>query len=131
VILLDTHVLIWWVQDAGRLSHSAAAAIEEHGEPLVSPISLWELAVLAQRGRVEIDGGVQRWTRQLLGSGIIGIAGLSATAAVTAAELPNFQGDPADRFIYATALDLRVPLISKDAKIRAYVKERPDVQVIW
>lgn len=131
MILLDTHVLIWWVEDEGRLSPAALAALSEHSPPVVSPISLWELAVLAERGRVAVDPDVGRWSRRLLGSGVVGVADLSASAAINAAQLPGFHGDPADRFMYATARDLRIPFISKDTRIREYAQRRRDVQVIW
>jgi PIN domain nuclease of toxin-antitoxin system len=52
-------------------------------------------------------------------------------AAVSAARLPGFHGDPADRLIYATARELGVSLVSKDSKIQDYARERGDVEVLW
>jgi PIN domain nuclease of toxin-antitoxin system len=73
---------------------------------------------------------VGRWSRQILGSGTVGLAPLSASVAVAAAQLPEFHADPADRFIYATAREMRIPLISKDATKRTYALEHGDVRVI-
>jgi len=131
MILLDTHVLIWWIEESERLSDRAAEAIEEYGPALVSPISFWELAVLVDRGRVSVDRDLSRWLRDLLASAMAEVATLTPSAAISAARLPGFHGDPADRLIYATARELNVALISKDAKVRQYAQQRGDVEVIW
>lgn len=131
MILLDTHVLIWWIEDGGRLSDRAARAIEEQEGRLVSPISFWEFAALVERGRVVVDRDVRQWCRDLLSAGAVRVAPLTPLAAISAARLPDFHGDPADRFIYATARELEVPLLSKDARIRGYAAQRGDLEVIW
>jgi PIN domain nuclease of toxin-antitoxin system len=59
------------------------------------------------------------------------VATLTPSAAISAARLPEFHGDPADRLIYATARELGVALVSKDTKIREYARRRGDVEVIW
>jgi PIN domain nuclease of toxin-antitoxin system len=131
MILLDTQALIWWIEESGHLSARAAAAIEGRGPALVSPISFWELAVLVDRGRVSVDRDLSRWCQDLLTSATVEVATLTPFAAVAAARLPEFHGDPADRLIYATARELGVTLVSKDTKIRAYARRRGDVEVIW
>lgn len=130
MILLDTHVLVWWMEGAGRLSAPAATILHD-STPLVSPISFWEMAVLVDRGRIALDREPARWTRDLLASGLVRIAPLTPTSAIAAAQLPEFQGDPADRFIYATAREMAIPLVSKDEKIRGYASNHSDVEVIW
>lgn len=130
MILLDTHVLIWWMEGVGRLSDAAAAAVSGSA-PVVSPISFWELAVLVDQGRVALDRDVSRWCRDLLASGTVGTATLTPSAAIAAAQLPGFHGDPADRLIYATARELGISLVSKDEKIREYARSRRGVEVIW
>lgn len=131
MILLDTHALIWWIEEGGRLSKRAAAAIEEGRPALVSPISFWELAVLVDRGRVAVDRDLARWSRDLLASAMAEVATLTPSTAISAARLPEFHGDPADRLTYATARELGIALVSKDSKLRAYARRRGDVQVIW
>jgi len=131
VILLDTHVLIWWVAGSGRLSSRASKVIAGSGPALVSPISFWELAALIERGRVEVDRDLARWSRDLLGGGGAEIAELTPSAAIAAARLPGFHGDPADRLIYATAAELGVALVTKDRQIRHYAEQHGDVQVVW
>ena len=100
-------------------SRRAAAAIEEQPPALVGPISFWELTVLTDRGRIAVDREVSQWCRDLLTSGVVQVATLTPLAAISAARLREFHGDPADRFIYATTRELAVPLCSKDAQIRA------------
>ena len=131
MILLDTHVLIWWIVGGGRLSERASAAIGEHTQVLVSPVSFWELAVLVERGRVAVDRDLTQWCRDLLASGSAQVATLTPFAAISAARLPEFHGDPADRFIYATARELGVAVVSKDARIREYARRFGNVEVIW
>lgn len=131
MILLDTHALIWWIEESGHLSDRAAAAIEQRGPALVSPISFWELATLIERGRVAVDRELTRWCRDLLASATVEVATLTPSAAIAAARLPEFHGDPADRLIYATARELGVLLVSKDTRIREYAQRRGDVEVIW
>lgn len=131
MILLDTHALIWWIEGSGRLSGRAAAAIEDDAPAVISPISFWEVAVLVERGRIGVDRDLGRWCRDLLASGRAHVATLTPSAAISAARLPDFHGDPADRFIYATARELSVALVSKDARIREYARDHGDVQVIW
>ena len=131
MILLDTHTLIWWVEGSHRLSRTASVAITEHAPAMVSPISFWELAILVERGRVAVDRDLNRWCRDLLASGSAEIAALTSSVAISAAQLPDFQGDPADRFIYATAHELDIRLVSKDAKIRDYARRRRNVDVVW
>lgn len=131
MIVLDTHALIWWVGDRDRLSERAVAAIEGYGPVLVSPISFWETATLVERGRVSVDRDLSLWCRDLITSGAVRVAALTPSAAISAARLQQFHGDPADRLIYATARELGTSLVSKDRKIREYAQQHSDVRVVW
>jgi PIN domain nuclease of toxin-antitoxin system len=131
LILLDTHVLVWWIAESDNLPARLRARIEADAPALVSPISFWELAVLVDRGRVEVDRPVARWAADLLRTGTAAIAELTPSAAIAAAELPAFHGDPADRFLYTTARELRVPLATKDRRLRDYARRHADVVTVW
>jgi PIN domain nuclease of toxin-antitoxin system len=131
VIVLDTHALIWWMADPALLSSAAAAAITRDVPVCISPISFWELAMLAERGRIALDRDVQRWCRDVLAKPEVAVADLTPSAAIAAARLPAFHGDPADRFIYATALELGAALVTKDLTIREYARDRRNLKVIW
>jgi len=130
--LLDTHALLWWKGDARRLSRRALRAIEESTPLVLSPISIWEISTLLRLGRIELDRDLFTWVRDLF-DGEVEVAGLSAAAAAEAGRwtAEEFHGDPADRLIYATALDLRVPLVSKDRRLHDFASARGDVRVVW
>ena len=133
MILLDTHVLLWWQAGGDRLSVRAAREIARADTVLVSPISCWEVAMLESRGRIALDRDVHAWVSDLLDNEGIEPAELTPQAAVGAGVLASagFPGDPADRFLYATASELLVPFITKDAGIRAYAKTAGEVRAIW
>jgi PIN domain nuclease of toxin-antitoxin system len=132
VILLDTHVLIWWANgDRLRLSATALAAIdaaiESPAQPggtpglLVSAISCWEVAMLANRGRLALSLDVERWLALLASHPAVRLLALDVAVAVAATRLPEpFHADPADRFLVAQARELGIPLLSADSKIRSY-----------
>ena len=132
MILLDTHVVIWWANgDHLRLSENALAAIdaaiESAGQPggspglLVSAISCWEVAMLVNRGRLALSLDVERWLALLASHPAVRLLALDPTVAVAATRLPEpFHADPADRFLVAQARELGIPLLSADSKIRSY-----------
>ncbi|MCX5949383.1 MAG: type II toxin-antitoxin system VapC family toxin [Cyanobacteria bacterium] len=132
MILLDTHVLIWWADgDRLRLSTNALAAIDEAiecagrpgGSPalLVSAISCWEVAMLMNRGRLALSLDVERWLALLASHPAVRFLALDPAVAVAATRLPEpFHADPADRFLVAQARELGIPLLSADSKIRSY-----------
>lgn len=130
-ILLDTHALIWWQAASTRLSATAGATIDSARHILVSPISCWELAVLARAGTIALDRPAATWFNDLFTADRIDVAHLTPSVGVAAAELPVFHGDPADRMIYATAAANGVPLVSKDRTIRSYARDHRVVTVIW
>ncbi len=131
-VLLDTHVLLWWQAGGERLSGAAAAAIAGADAVLVSSLTCWELATLHRRGRIEFDREPSIWIADLFRGGSIHLAELSAAAATWAGQIEDaFPGDPVDRLLYATARDLRVPLVSKDEAIRGYAAGSRNVIVVW
>ena len=132
-VLLDTHVLLWWLAGGERLSDAARGQIESAPRALVSPISCWEVGTLERRGRIALDRPVRRWIADVLADPRIDLAPLTSEASGWAgAELGDaFAGDPADRLLYATARWLRVPFVSKDERIHAFATAEGDVHVVW
>jgi PIN domain nuclease of toxin-antitoxin system len=128
VIVLDTHVWLWWQSDPGRLSAAAREAIDGADEIMVSAISAWEVAMLAARGRIALDRPAARWVRAALDADPrVDEAPLTAAIAVRAAALDGLPGDPADRFIYATARDRGASLVTRDEALRRHDPAR----TIW
>jgi PIN domain nuclease of toxin-antitoxin system len=130
VILLDTHALVWAVADSKRLSKPAAAAIRkaratEEGLAIAA-ITLWELAALVARGRIQAYGTVEASVRLLI-EGVI-VKPLTAEIAALATQFPeDYPRDPADRLIGATARAEGLALITRDEMIR----RSPLLQTIW
>ena len=132
-VLLDTHTILWWQADTGRLSGVAERIIGSAELLMISPLSCWEIATLARQERVVLDRAPAAWIGKLFREPRVALAALTTEAAVWAGLLDRltFPGDPIDRLIYASAHDLRVPLVTKDEKLRAYASQAGDIDVIW
>ena len=130
-LLVDTHALLWWFANPDMLSGPAARAVVEADGLLVSPISFWEVAILVEKGRIELDRPTITWTHDVLAQEATDEAPLTATIAVAAGELTEFHGDPADRLLAATAQSLGVPLLTKDDKIRNWADTHRRISCIW
>lgn len=122
LLVLDTHVWLWFEATPARLSRHAAREMEQAGRLAVSAVSCWELAMLVARGRIALDRPVARWVQTALARDRIEPLALSAHAAVEAALLPRdtFPEDPADRFIYASTRIAGGRLVTRDERLRRY-----------
>jgi PIN domain nuclease of toxin-antitoxin system len=122
VIVLDTHAWLWWVAEPERLSRGAREAIDRSERLGVATISCWEIAMLVEAGRIELDRTVETWIEQALADARTQSLQLTSAVAVRAALLgrEQFVGDPADRIIYATARDAGASLITRDTALRAF-----------
>ena len=118
-LLLDTHVLHWWTTEPELLSDTAAQALSDADELAIASVTWWELAWLAQHGRIAVPFPVRTWLEQL--SLRVRTVATTAPIAATAVSLPNsFPQDPADRVIYATAIEQGWQLVTKDAALRRH-----------
>jgi len=125
-VLLDTHVVQWWSAEPGRLSRRAARAIAEADALAVAAITWYELGWLARHDRIAVRIPIRSWLEQL-GAQVHTLA-ISPAVADTAVSLPpSFPGDPADRLIYATAVEHGLPLITKDGRLR----DHPQSIAVW
>lgn len=123
-VLLDTHVLQWWSAEPDRLSSVAAQAVEAADELAVAAISWFELAWLAANGRITLTIPLRSWLEQLA-EGVRTLP-LSPAIAAAAVMLPSsFPGDPADRLIYATAIEHGCRLVTKDRRLLDHPSPRP------
>lgn len=122
MIVLDTHAWLWWLAEPSKLSTAARRAIDEAERIGVCTISAWELATLVRRGRIALDRDVATWVRQAFASPRVAPCAVAPEVAVAAGLLDGdgFPGDPADRFIYATARAHRAPLVTRDEGIRSF-----------
>ncbi|HXJ90551.1 MAG TPA: type II toxin-antitoxin system VapC family toxin [Candidatus Binatia bacterium] len=120
MILLDTHVLLWAVDDSKNLSRAAASAIRRarrQGGIAVSAISVWELASLLARGRIRRYGTLESSLKLLLEYVIV--IPITPEIAALGAQFPHdYPGDPADRIIGGTARAEGLTLVTHDERIR-------------
>lgn len=123
-LLLDSHVLHWWSAEPDRLSQTATRAVETADQLAVASISWFELASLADHERISLTVPVRSWLDQLAAQVLT--AGTTPAIAATAVALPSsFPGDPADRIIYATAIEHGWSLVTKDRRLRKHRHPRP------
>ena len=125
MILLDTHALIWLDEGSERLGKQSLSLINQafKSEKLfVSVISFWEVAMLVEKGRLEMQMDVDSWRQQLIAKGLQEIA-LTGNTAINSATLKNFHGNPADRMIVATAIHLTATLCTADNKILSWIND--------
>ena len=116
---MDSHVLHWWASEPERLSPAANEALTAADELAVASISWFELAWLARHERIVVSVPILAWLDQLAAQ--VRTAGTTPAVAATAVSLPtSFPGDPADRLIYATAIEFGWPLITKDERLRRH-----------
>jgi PIN domain nuclease of toxin-antitoxin system len=129
LILLDTHVLVWAVAEPKLLSKAATNAITEARKEnglTIAAISLWELAMLITRGRIQAYGTVDASIRLLIEG--IEVRPLTPEIAALSTQFPeDYPHDPADRLIGATARAEGIALVTRDLKIR----QSPLIQTIW
>lgn len=119
-LLLDTHVWIWSLVDPARLAPAARDAIQDGEQTLfVSAASVWELAILARRGVVDVDGDLDAWLAYAMRE--LPVVELPITSSIAAlsqrVELPH--RDPADRFLAATARVHGLVLVTRDRELLA------------
>ncbi|MGH3926499.1 MAG: type II toxin-antitoxin system VapC family toxin [Pseudonocardiaceae bacterium] len=127
-VLLDSHVVHWWSAEPGRISGAGIKALSEADELAVAAISWFELAWLAKHERIVVTIPIRSWLEHLAAR--IRTLPLTPAIADTAVSLPSsFPGDPADRLIYATAIEHGLRLVTKDRKLRAH--PHPERLALW
>ncbi|MCA1599041.1 MAG: type II toxin-antitoxin system VapC family toxin [Chloroflexi bacterium] len=117
-LLLDTHILLWWLNDDPRLSIQADALIaDQANEVFVSPLSLWEIAIKSRLGKLRADVDEVWWTA--LESGCTPLP-FTLEHAAEVARLPDHHHDPFDRALVAQARAEPMRLITHDKVVAAY-----------
>jgi PIN domain nuclease of toxin-antitoxin system len=118
VLVLDTHVAVWWAGEPNRLGRLARARLAAEDRLGIPAIVFWEVALLVRQRRLDLGMPVREWAQAIQTVPRVESLPLTAEIAVQADEL-EMHPDPADRFIVATALRHAVPLVSKDRLMRS------------
>ncbi len=127
-LLLDTHIVLWLDSGDDRLHPSTRVLIDDCWQSgatiFVSAITVWEIALLLDTRRIELDIPIEDWvTRFLERPGIEAVA-LSHRAASRSYQLHHFERrDPADRLLIATAIELACPFVTYDEPITRFGKD--------
>lgn len=119
MIVIDTHVLVWWA-NAGRdqLPLAARRAIVDADSVAISVITAWEVGILSARSRIDIGPQPKDWLREVIEANSLIVLPVTMPIATLAAELHEILRDPMDCLIAATALTHGVPLVTKDERIQ-------------
>ena len=132
MIVLDTHVLVWWVASPEKLSTKAEkiikSEIKNNGQLLVSSISVWEICLLVKKERLSFTMDVDIWLEKVESLPFIQFISVDNRTAAKSVNLPGeFHDDPADRMIIALAREKGAILLTSDRRIRKY----PHVRSFW
>ena len=123
-VLLDTCAVIWLTHGA-RLAPLAVTLLNDARDTqtptYISPITAWEIGLLAARGRLQFLMTPQRWFARVLEAPNVRLADISPDLLIAASFLPGKPPrDPADRIMAATARDLGATLVTRDRALIAY-----------
>jgi PIN domain nuclease of toxin-antitoxin system len=127
-ILLDTHVFLWWVSERGaRVSDRARESLGDGAtEAAMSIASVWELAIKAGSGRIDLPDAIERYVPDRLRHHGFDLMSIDLAHAFRAGALPRIHGDPFDRMLIAQAQVEGLPIMTADPAISLY-----DVETIW
>lgn len=117
-LLLDTHIWLWALLEPERLTAKVRSALESpENELWLSPISIWEAVILAERGRIAINASPVEWVQEMVRAIPRREAPLTHEIAVTSRHLSLPHQDPADRFLAATARVMGLTLVTADERL--------------
>ncbi len=116
-LLIDSHVLCWWIGDLPELAGEVRAAIADPANMVaVSSASVWELAIKRAAGRLEFEGDF----REQVEINRFAVVPITIDHAVAAAALPAHHGDPFDRMLVAQAQIEKLTIVTRDRRIPLY-----------
>jgi PIN domain nuclease of toxin-antitoxin system len=131
MILLDTHIWLWWLHSPDQLSERGRKLLtigENQNTLIVSAISVWEIAVKHSNGKLPLPLPINEWFTLAKSRPGITIEPLDPLDAIASSQLPgDFHKDPADRIIVAIAYRRNIELMTCDQKILNY----PHVKTLW
>lgn len=126
--LLDTCVLLWLAADQDSLSETVVEILRSHPSNLfISAISAFEIGVKSAKGKLELPLPVMRWFREAISHHGVEEIPVTSSIALSSTLLPPIHNDPGDRMIIATALQLKMTILTPDYNIRKY----SGLDIVW
>lgn len=126
-LLLDTHIWLWGLLDPDRLSNGVRQALVSRQEELrLSPISVWEALILAERGRLTLEPDPRSWLRKAMSKCPIVEVPVTFDVVLASRNIDLEHQDPADRFIAASAKVFGLKLVTADRRLLRC----PDIEVL-
>ena len=126
-LLLDTHIWVWSMADESRLTDPVRRALEDPAhERWISAISIWEILILAERGRLVLEPDARSWVRRAMAESPMREAPVTIDVAMASRAVRLQTQDPADRFIAASAMVLGMTLVTADRDLC----DCPDIDVL-
>ncbi len=125
-VLLDTHAWVWYALADSQLSSAAKKAADEalaKGILHVATISLWEISMLAKKGRITLGRPCQEWLKDAISIPPMHVVALTPEIAAESAEISQALFDPADSMIMAIARVDGFTLVTRDRKMLDYAKK--------
>ena len=127
-LLLDTHIALWLDSGSPNLRRSTRTLLDQHwqngGYILLSAVSAWEIALLVDAERVELDLPVDVWVERFVNRPGVQSVALTHSAASRAYQMHRLEDrDPADRLLIATAMELACPMVTYDARISRFASK--------
>lgn len=117
-LLLDTHIWLWSLLEPQRLTPEVRAAlVDPDNEIWLSPITLWEVLILAQKGRLSLDSPADEWVGNALDTAPAKEAPLNFQVALESQRVELPHRDPADRFLAASARIFGLTLVTADERL--------------
>ena len=117
-LLLDTHIWLWSVLEPAKLKRNVARALAaQENELWLSPISIWELSVLVEKKRIELDDDLDAWVSRAMSQATFREAPFTNEVAVEVSKLKFSHRDPADHFIAASAKVFDLTLVTSDPRL--------------
>jgi len=126
-LLLDTHVFLWWLDDAPDLSAPARLAIADVGnECYLSLASCWEMAIKSSLGKLRLARPVERFVSEQLTANGFHLLNIELRHAAQVKTLPFHHRDPFDRLLIAQAITEKLTMVSADNAFASY-----EVKIVW
>lgn len=121
MVILDTHVWLWWLLGDGALKSFERKALDglaESGEISISWVTIWETEMLERKGRIALEPNIFDWMEIATTPEVSKIIPVNTAVVLAQRKLPkSFHSDPADRLITSTSMLTEYPLATYDRRI--------------